>query len=362
MMNFLGSQQQISAEAQHRQMMMQMETRRLDQQRETELRREQQARDQQFMMQQMAFMREMMKKDDGGGFFDKDTQSLLKAKMFENILDPPSNDAGALERIASRFLTPETVGAVASAGKSAMASRNQVPAGYDSPTYDPYAQPYSVPEPLPTSVPAPPEFEQPLVEQQHGDEPGDNPPSDNFFEGPEPPQPESPQPEQHPVPEIIEAEPSTEEFQKALLEQFKEVMGPQLEDPKTLEAVQGQVEVAVSATLLQHPSLPPQGKLDAMAKKMILIRSLRDIGRGMEDAIQRINSGTEEGLVYSFIASELKKNPVFLDIFSSNNYDELMAEIEPFKDTGGVIHDYNFLLKPEVANVCRKILEAVQNQ
>ena len=61
MMNFLGGQQQIAAESQHRQMMMQMEQRRLDQQRETELRREGQARDQQFMMQQMAFMKEMLR-------------------------------------------------------------------------------------------------------------------------------------------------------------------------------------------------------------------------------------------------------------------------------------------------------------
>ena len=55
MMQFMAMQQQIAAKSQHQQMMMQMEQRRLDQQRESELRRESQARDQQFSMQQMGF-------------------------------------------------------------------------------------------------------------------------------------------------------------------------------------------------------------------------------------------------------------------------------------------------------------------
>ena len=358
MMNFLGGQQQIAAESQHRQMMMQMEQRRLDQQRETELRREGQARDQQFMMQQMAFMKEMLRGKDNDGFFDKEMQGIMKSKIIDNLLDPPSSDAGALERIASRFLTPETMGAVASGASAALATRNQVPAGYDSPTYDPYAQPYS--EPLPATTPV----ETQIAAQTQPVEVVSVPPvvntpqaeSDNFFEGPEQPQPEAPAPTEQ---QIIEQEPADEEYQQALLEQFKQVMGAQLEDPKTLEAVQAQIEVAVAATKVQHSTLAPQAKLDSMAKKMILVRSLRDIGRGMQDAIQRIESGTDETLVYSFIASELKKNPVFYDIFTDTTYEELMAEIEPFKDTGGVKWDYQHLLKPEVANVCRNILAAV---
>ena len=363
MMNFLGGQQQIAAESQHRQMMMQMEQRRLDQQRETELRREGQARDQQFMMQQMAFMKEMMRGKDNDGFFDKEMQGIMKSKMIDNLLDPPSSDAGALERIASRFLTPETMGAVASGASAALATRNQVPAGYDSPTYDPYAQPYSDPlpatTPVETQIPAqvqPTEPTSPMVDQ------GPQADTDNFFEGPEQAQPVVQQVEQQPAPTIIEQEPTDEEYQQALLEQFKQVMGAQLDDPKTLEAVQAQIEVSVAATKLQHSALAPQLKLDSMAKKMILVRSLRDIGRGMQDAIQRIESGTDETLVYSFIASELKKNPVFHDIFTNTTYEELMAEIEPFKDTGGVKWDYQHLLKPEVANVCRNILAAVNTQ
>ena len=89
-------------------MMMQMEQRRLDQQRESEIRRESQARDQQFNMQQMAFMREMMRSKDNDGFFDGDMKTIFKQRMVEQMLDGGSN-SGALERIA-RLLQPEMLG------------------------------------------------------------------------------------------------------------------------------------------------------------------------------------------------------------------------------------------------------------
>ena len=97
-----------------------------------------------------------------------------------------------------------------------------------------------------------------------------------------------------------------------------------------------------------------------MAERMVLIRSMRDIGRGMQDAITKIEEGTDEDLVYSFIVGELKKNEIFWKIFSEHSYEELMGLIEPYKDTGGIIHDYNFLLRPDVAKVCREMLNRVQ--
>jgi len=97
-----------------------------------------------------------------------------------------------------------------------------------------------------------------------------------------------------------------------------------------------------------------------MAERMVLVRSLRDIGRGMQDAISKIEEGTDPDLVYSFVVGELKKNEVFWNIFKNNTYDELMALIAPYKDTGGVIHDYNFLLRADVASVCREMLQRVK--
>ena len=154
MMQFLALQQRIASENQHRQMMMQMEQRRLDQQRESEIRRESQARDQQFNMQQMAFMREMMRSKDNDGFFDGDMKTIFKQRMVEQMLDGGSN-SGALERIASRLLQPEMLGTLASAASNVMPTRNQVPAGYDSPNYDPYAQPPNIQQnPAPAQAPA----------------------------------------------------------------------------------------------------------------------------------------------------------------------------------------------------------------
>jgi len=327
MMQFLALQQRIASENQHRQMMMQMEQRRLDQQRESEIRRESQARDQQFNMQQMAFMREMMRSKDNDGFFDGDMKTIFKQRMVEQMLDGGSN-SGALERIASRLLQPEMLGSLASAATSVMPTRNQVPAGYDSPNYDPYAQPTRI---QPNPAPAPP---QQAVQN-------------NFFEGPE--EPEQPEPE----PDI---EVTPEQYKHALLEQFKAIMGNELEDPKVLSAVQEQIDITVDNVVVEHPALTPQGKLDKMAERMVLVRSLRDIGRGMQDAMAKIGEGTDPDIVYAFVVGELKKNEVFWNIFKNNTYDELMALIAPYKETGGVVHDYNFLLRPEVATVCREML------
>lgn len=328
MMQFLALQQRIASENQHRQMMMQMEQRRLDQQRESEIRRESQARDQQFNMQQMAFMREMMRTKDNDGFFDSDMKTIFKQRMVEQMLDG-GGGGGALERIASRLLQPEMLGSLASAASNVIPTRNQVPAGYDSPTYDPYAQPS---RPAPTPNPAP---------QQAF------PADDNFFEGPE-----------EEVVEEVDVTP--EQYKHALMEQFKTIMGQELEDPKKLNAVQEQIDITVDNVVVEFSPLAPQGKLDKMAERMVLVRSLRDIGRGMQDAMEKMNEGTDPDLVYAFVVGELKKNEVFWNIFRSNTYDELMALIEPYKETGGVIHDYNFLLRSDVADVCREMLTRVQ--
>jgi hypothetical protein len=338
MMQFLVAQQQMQSDAQHRQMMMQMEQRRIEQQRETEIRREAQARDQQFMMQNMAFMREMMRTKDNDGFFDSDMKTIFKQRMVEQMLDGGAN-SGALERIASRLLQPEMLGTLASAASNVMPTRNQVPAGYDSPTYDPYAQPSRPVQPQPQPQAAP------VVQ---------NPPptgDGNFFEGPEVEQEN----------EEVDADISPEQYKSALLSQFQQIMGQELEDPKTLSAVQQQIDITVDNVVVEYSQFAPQGKLDKMAERMVLVRSLRDIGRGMQDAMDKINEGTDPDLVYSFVVGELKKNEVFWNIFSGNSYDELMALIEPYKNTGGVIHDYNFLLRPDVANVCREILRRVQD-
>ena len=77
-----------------------------------------------------------------------------------------------------------------------------------------------------------------------------------------------------------------------------------------------------------------------------------------------LRSRTEEGqqpspLLVSAVVGELRKNPEFYKIFATNSYDELMANIEPFKNTGAVRQDYEYLLQPGTQAVCRPLLEAV---
>lgn len=353
MMQFMMMQQQIAARQQHQAQMMQMEQRRLDQQRESELRREQQSRDQQFSMQQMSFMREMLRTKDSDGFFDSDMKGIFKQKMVENLLDGGGSSESALERVAGRLLQPEVLGAVAS-GASAALSKNQPvrPAGYDSPNYDPYAGtpvqlPVQVPQEVPQEIAQPP-FE-PTQEMVA-------PTSNDIFFGNEVPTPMPPQEEE------LDIQPKPDEFKSAIMEQLKTQMGAELEDPKKLQAVQEQVSIAVDNVMIEFSNYTVEQKLEEISKRLAFIRSIRDIAQGLEKALVEVQNGTPDGVVRGYIISQLKQNPVFWEIFSKNNYTELMALIHPFVETGGVKYDYSFLSRPEVMTFCTQIIEEIHAQ
>ncbi len=349
MMQFMMMQQQIAARQQHQAQMMQMEQRRLDQQRESELRREQQSRDQQFSMQQMSFMREMMRTKDSDGFFDSDMKGIFKQKMVENLLDGGGSTESALERVAGRLLQPEVLGAVAS-GASAALSKNQPvrPAGYDSPNYDPYAG-----TPVQhTPPPLPQEMEQPVPPFEPSTEVA--PVGNDMFFGDETPTPVPAQEE-----ELIDEQPKASEYKTAILEQLKSQMGAELEDPKKLQAVQEQVSIAVDNVMIEFSNYTVEQKLEEISKRLAFIRSIRDIAQGLEKALLEIQNGTPDGVVRSYIISQLKQNAVFWEIFSNNTYTELMALVSPFVETGGVKYDYQFLSRPEVMTFCTQIIEEI---
>ena len=353
MMQFMMMQQQIAARQQHQQQMMMMEQRRLDQQRESELRREQQSRDQQFSMQQMSFMREMLRTKDNDGFFDSDMKGIFKQKMVENLLDGGGSNESALERVAGRLLQPEVLGAVASGASAALAKNAPVrPAGYDSPNYDPYA---GTPVQQVPMQPVPQEIEQPLP--PYDGEPIDTPSGPDMFFGDETPTETSVQEE-----EVLEMQPNADEYKGAIMEQIKQQMGAELEDPKKLQAVQQQVSIAVDNVMIQYSNYTVEQKLEEISKRLAFIRSIRDIAQGLEKALLEIQNGTPEGVVSGYIISQLKQNPVFWEIFSNNNYTELMALIHPFIETGGVKFDYQFLGRPEVSAFCTKIIEEIHAQ
>ena len=359
MMQFMMMQQQIAARQQHQAQMMQMEQRRLDQQRESELRREQQSRDQQFSMQQMGFMREMLKTKDNDGFFDTDMKGIFKQKMVENLLDGGNNSESALERVAGRLLQPEVLGAVATGASAALAKNQPVrPAGYDSPNYDPYVgtpaiQPAYQPQPQPAQPVAP----QPIVSPTPPFEENTAtvaPPSNDMFFGEDEPTPVDD--------EILEVQPAPEEFKSAIMDQLKQQMGAELEDPKKLQAVQEQVSIAVDNVLIELSNYTVEQKLDEISKRLAFIRSIRDIAQGLEKAMVEVSNGTPEGVVQQYIISQLKQNPVFWDIFSKNTYTELMGLIHPFVETGGVKFDYQFLSRHDAAAFCSAIIDQIQAQ
>jgi len=197
------------------------------------------------------------------------------------------------------------------------------------PSYNPYAQP------LPPEESAPPQqYAPPPAEDDRG-----------FFEGPE-----------QTGPSQMDIEVSDEEFKETLLGAFKQNMGPQLEDEKTRKALLEQIDISVDVVRMKHPQLTPQNQLEKMSQELILVRSLRDIGMGLRQAKSYLDNGVSEATVVEGIKNEINSQPVFAQIFRENTYEQMMGLIEPYKDTGGVVHDYNFLLQPDIANLCRQVL------
>jgi hypothetical protein len=133
-----------------------------------------------------------------------------------------------------------------------------------------------------------------------------------------------------------------------------------MQDEQVAKAVSEQIEVAVEITLLEMPETLPQIKLQAMSEKLLLVRNLRDICFGLRDLRERVAPGETPGsIIMAAVTSELKKRPEFYNIFAKNTYEELVGQIEPFKDTGAVKYDYEYLLRPEVGEIARHLLYAV---
>ena len=347
MMNFLTSQQRMAMQQQQFQMMQGMEQRKLDQNREEGQRREAMARDQQFMNQQMSFMREMIKKNgDGDGFFDSDMKKIMKEKVVDQMMGG-GND-GDWKDMVKDVIGSDTMKAAVGGIGSAIGSRNSTPAGYNVPGYNPYAQPIQQPQQPQPQYEEPVAYNPGIVDQL----PQEAGPAGYFGE-------EQQQVQEQQMQEVPR-EPSADEYQQALLSTLSQLMGPSMQDPKNLAAVKEQVEVAVETTLVENPGVLPQAKLIKMTEKILLILNLRDIGLGLKDLSSKTKPGeSPSSLILAVVVEQLRDRPEFYKIFAENTYDELVATIEPFKNTGTISFDYEYLLNSEVANVCRHMLAAV---
>ena len=242
-----------------------------------------------------------------------------------------------------------------------VAAQPQVPVGYDMPDYNPYAQPVQ-PQPLPQQPiqqPVQQQHVQQFVQQEQFQQQQQQPMDGVFFEE---------QPQQQLTPEQslgVATQPqiqtmNKDEYNQILFQSFSELLGPAMQDPQVAKAVQEQIEVAVDVTMIEMPQALPQVQLQAMSEKMLLVRNLRDICFGLRDLRQRTPVGQQpNGIVMAAVVSELKKRPEFYNIFATNSYEELIAQLEPFKDTGAIKFDYEYLLKPEIAEIARSLLGAV---
>lgn len=347
MMGFLTQQQWMQMQQQQFQMEMMMRQRQFDQQRESDMRREQMARDQQFMQQQTTLLRESFKKANDSGFGGKLVEA-AQEKMIEDMLG--GRDDSWKDSIKDVLGSDTLKEAVAGLGGALSARKSQIPAGYDDTRYNPYAQPLPqqvqqihhaqpMQQPLPTR-------QQPM--QQYSDYEDDEPLDGVFFD------------DQPTHSQVAPQDMTRDEYSKILFHSFSEMLGPQMQDPQVSRAVQEQIEVAVDITLLEMPEAIPQIKLQSMGEKMLLVRNLRDICFGLRDLRSRVSPGEEpNGLILAAVITELRKRPEFYKIFSDNSYEEIIAQLEPFKDTGAIKFDYEFLIRPEIADIAVKLLSAV---
>ena len=359
MMHFLTSQQRMMMQQQQFQAQMMMQQEQQRQATASEMRREQMARDQQFMNQQTTLLRESFKRASDGGFQGK-MQAALEEKMIDELVNgKESNWKEDVKDVLGSDTLKDAVsglGGALMARGGGVAAQPPVPVGYDMPDYNPYAQPI------------PP---QPLVEQ-HLQQPVQQPPQpapqqppqqmDGVFFEEQPAQ----QPELTPEQTLgVATQPqiqtmNKDEYNQILFQSFSELLGPAMQDPQVAKAVQEQIEVAVDVTMLEMPQALPQIQLQAMSEKMLLVRNLRDICFGLRDLRQRTALGQQpNAIVLAAVVSELKKRPEFYNIFANNTYEELIAQLEPFKDTGAIKFDYEYLLKPEIAEIARSLLGAV---
>ena len=85
------------------------------------------------------------------------------------------------------------------------------------------------------------------------------PPTNDMFFGDEVPTGVSAEvPEE--IEEVLEMQPSSDEFKNAIMEQLKVQMGAELEDPKKLQAVQQQVSIAVDNVMIEFSNYTVEQK------------------------------------------------------------------------------------------------------
>ena len=353
MMHFLTSQQRMQMQQQQWQSQLMMQQRQGDQQREADMRREQMARDQQFMNQQTTLLRESFKRANDGGVGGK-IQAAYEEKMIDEIVN--GKDTNWKEDVKEVLGSDTLKDAVSGLGGALMArgggtsAQNQVPVGSDVPDYNPYAQPTQPQQLIQQPVQQQPVQQQPVQQQPVQQQPMDG----VFFEEPPAQQPVQ-QPAQQPMPAM-----GKDEYNQILFQSFSELLGPAMQDPQVAAAVQEQIEVAVEVTMLEMPQALPQSQLQAMSEKMLLVRNLRDICFGLRDLRDRTTIGqAPSSIVMAAVVSELKKRQEFYNIFATNTYEEIIAQLEPFKDTGAIKFDYEYLLKPEIADIARHLLGSV---
>ena len=330
MMGMMMMSNMLESERRQHEAQMQLQREQFAASQNNAIRQEQQQRQDGMMTMQMNFMNNMMKQ--GMKQNEDEFATILKAAAMDKVADNLfGGSESTAERILSKVLDPDALGAVVAGARGAMANRQSaIPAGYDVPSYNPYAQPLPPPEP------------EPAYEQELPPAPVDD---RGFFEGPE-----------QEGPSQMDVQVTDEEFRNTLLGAFKQNMGAQLEDEKTRKALLEQIDISIDVVKLKHSELTPQNQLERMSQELILVRSLRDIGMGLRQAKQYLDNGVSEATVISGIKDEINQQPVFAQIFTENTYEQLMGLIEPYKETGGVIHDYNFLLQPDIASLCRGVL------
>ena len=96
--------------------------------------------------------------------------------------------------------------------------------------------------------------------------------------------------------------------------------------------------------------------------ELIIVRCARDICMGLKAMIDHIDKEPSlEEYIISTVVKAISES-TFMSVIKIYDYDKMMAVLHAYENTGGIYHDYTYLMQPKQAAFLREIFSRVRNE
>jgi len=101
---------------------------------------------------------------------------------------------------------------------------------------------------------------------------------------------------------------------------------------------------------------------DEFKREVIIVRCAREMGMGLKAMIDHIakEPSLEEHIISTVVKAISKSE--YMSVIKKYDYDKMMAVLHAYEHTGGIYHDYTYLMRPKVATMMREIFSRVRNE